>query len=220
MEQLQWSYSSLKDFSGCPKRYYETKILKNFEFKPTEAILVGQRVHTAIENYIKNGEPLPKNYLHYREYVDPLLELPGEKLPEHRMGLKFDRTACSFSDKDRWARGIADLIILNRESGMATVVDWKTGSERFPDINQLRLMALMIFAHFPEVEEVRSALVFVNKKHLVPEDIRKENSDALWNNFLPDLERLALAHETDEWMASPSALCKFCPVTTCTFNKA
>ena len=90
MDQLQWSYSSLKDFAGCPKRYHEIKILKNFEFVPTEAILVGQRIHSAIEHYIKDGTPLPKNYLHYKEYIDPILELPGEKMVEHKMALKFD----------------------------------------------------------------------------------------------------------------------------------
>jgi len=220
MDQLQWSYSSLKDFAGCPKRYHEIKILKNFEFVPTEAILVGQRIHSAIEHYIKDGTPLPKNYLHYKEYIDPILELPGEKMVEHKMALKFDRTACDFSDKNRWVRGIADLIILNRENKIATVVDWKTGSERYPDVNQLKLMALMIFAHFPEVETVRSALVFVNKKHLVSEDYTRENSASLWEHFLPDLERLRLAHEKDEWVESPSALCAYCAVKTCKFNKA
>lgn len=48
MEQIQWSFSSLKDFIGCPKRYQEVKVLNNYEFQPTEATTYGNKVHAAL----------------------------------------------------------------------------------------------------------------------------------------------------------------------------
>jgi hypothetical protein len=62
MEQIQWSFSSLKDFIGCPKRYQEVKVLKNYEFQPTAATTYGNKVHAALEAYVKDGAELPANY--------------------------------------------------------------------------------------------------------------------------------------------------------------
>jgi RecB family exonuclease len=47
------------------------------------------------------------------------------------MALTLDRQPCGFYDKNRWVRGIADLLIINGED--AAVIDYKTGSEKYPD---------------------------------------------------------------------------------------
>ena len=37
MKNVTWSHSALKDYEGCPRRYYEVKVLKNHPFTDTEA---------------------------------------------------------------------------------------------------------------------------------------------------------------------------------------
>lgn len=214
---IQWSFSSLKDFVGCPKRYYEVKVAKNFEQKQTHALLYGSEVHTALELYVRDGTPLPLNYQRFKKLVDELVKIPGNKYVEHEMALLPDRTPCKFDDPNRWVRGIADLLIVDGE--LAFVVDYKTGSDRYPDLDQLKLMALMVFAHYPEVNKVKGALIFVLKNNLVSETYTREESDKLWEAFLPKLARLELAYKTQEWVPSPSPLCAYCAVTTCQFNK-
>ena len=47
-----WSYSSLVDFEGCPRRYKLIRIDKVVPFKETEAIKHGNEVHKALEDYM------------------------------------------------------------------------------------------------------------------------------------------------------------------------
>lgn len=217
MQTIQWSFSGLKDFIGCPKRYQEVKVLKNFEQKFNEAAQYGNKVHEALEKYVKDGTELPLNYQQFKAWADALIQLPGQKLTEHRMALTVDRQPCTWAAKDMWVRGIADLLIIDGEH--ARVIDYKTGSERYPEPKQLKLMALLVFSHYPEVKKVSGALMFIMKNVIIDEEYTRDMIDELWTAFTPDLERLSQAYENNVWPANPSALCRFCPVNTCQFYK-
>jgi hypothetical protein len=217
MQTIQWSFSGLKDFIGCPKRYQEVKVLKNFEQKFNEAAHYGNKVHEALEKYVKDGTELPLNYQQFKAWADALIQLPGQKLTEHRMALTIDRQPCTWAAKDMWVRGIADLLIIDGDH--ARVIDYKTGSERYPEPKQLKLMALLVFSHYPEVKKVSGALMFIMKNVIIDEEYTRDMIDELWAAFTPDLERLSQAYENNVWPANPSALCRFCPVNTCQFYK-
>ena len=217
MQTIQWSFSGLKDFIGCPKRYQEVKVLKNFEQKFNEAAHYGNKVHEALEKYVKDGTELPLNYQQFKAWADALIQLPGRKLTEHRMALTVDRQPCTWAAKNMWVRGIADLLIIDGDH--ARVIDYKTGSERYPEPKQLKLMALLVFSHYPEVKKVSGALMFIMKNVIIDEEYTRDMIDELWAAFTPDLERLSQAYENNVWPANPSALCRFCPVNTCQFYK-
>jgi hypothetical protein len=85
---------------------------------------------------------------------------PGRKFPEHEMGLTIDLKPCNFKDGAVWVRGIADLLIVDDENLTGRIVDYKTGNNRYPDTDQLVLMSLMTFAHFPHLRQVNSALLW------------------------------------------------------------
>lgn len=211
-----WSYSRLKDFIGCPRRYYEISVVQNFLQPYTPALKYGNQVHTALENYVKDNKPLPANYVRYKGYADAIIEMDGEKFTEYKMGLLPDRTACDYNDNRRWVRGIADIIVLNND--IAHIVDYKTGSAKYPDTMQLKLMALMIFAHFPEITKIKAALFFIAHYVIVDESYNRNEIDGLWGHFEPHLARWEMAHEKNEWVPNPTALCKYCAVRTCEFN--
>lgn len=214
---IKWSYSGLKDYVNCPRQYYEVKIAKTFFKKPTEQMLYGTAVHSALEDYVSKGKPLEKNYERYRPLLDALLEIEGERYPEYRMALNADRQPCSFGAKDYWVRGIVDLAIVNGDT--AHIVDYKTGSAKYPDVKQLKLMSLMTYAHFPEVTKIKAGLVFVAHNVFIDEEYDRDQSEDMWKEFLPDLERLKLSHEHNKWPENPTPLCGWCPVTTCQFQK-
>ena len=182
-----WSYSSLKDYINCPKQYQEVKVLKNYQKEMTQQILYGNEVHKALENYIKDGEPLAENYQRFAPLMDILKEIPGEFHPELRMALNFDRKACKWSDPECWVRGIVDFLVIDGEH--AFIVDYKTGSNKYPDVKQLRLMALMVMEHFPQINKVKAGLMFVMHNTFITEEYTREESEKLWNSFIPDLER-------------------------------
>ena len=68
MADFTWSYSALKQYTNCPKQYQEMRVLKNYTVKETEAIIYGKAVHEALELYVKEDKPLPKNYLRFKPY--------------------------------------------------------------------------------------------------------------------------------------------------------
>ena len=216
-EEVKWSYSGLKDYENCPKQVHEVKVLKNFTKFPTQQMRYGTEVHSALENYVKKGTPLAKNYERYQKQLDPLRDMSGEKFPEYHMALTFDRTPCKFRSPDYWVRGIADLLVVDNEQGF--IVDYKTGSNKYPDPKQLQLMALMAFAHFPQLEHIKAGLLFVAHEHFVTSEFDREDIEKYWEDFYWNLERLRLSHENGVWQANPTPLCGWCPVRTCTYHK-
>jgi hypothetical protein len=146
------------------------------------------------------------------------MAIPGQRYCEYEMALLPDLTPCYFHDTERWVRGIADLLIVNED--VAYVVDYKTGSDRYPDLEQLKLMALMTFVHFPKVNKVKGALLFILKNNLVSEDYERSQIPTLWDSFTPKVKRLELSYEKNEWPTNPTPLCRYCPVSTCEFCRS
>lgn len=215
---IAWSYSALKDFEGCPRRYHATKILKLYPYTETAATKYGNQLHKACENYIRDKTPLPAQFEFMQEIIDTLLKKPGKVLVEQKMALSVDLEKRSWFDKDVWVRGMGDLVILDKDKRMAWVVDWKSGSDKYPDKDQLELMALMIFALYPEIERVQAALVFVARPSMVKQKYTDEIFNRKWMSYRMRVGRIEAAAASDNWNAMPSPLCGWCPHTPCEHN--
>jgi hypothetical protein len=166
---------------------------------------------------------VPEKYAYIRPYLEKLKAIPGDKLCEHKMGLKKQdgRLApCGFFDKDVWYRGVADLIIINRETGEARVVDYKTGkSSKYADTKQLALMAACVFAHFPEIKTVRSALLFVIAEDLVKAEYKADTGFGIFSELDGLLVSRETAYETGVFNPKKNFSCKaWCPVLSCSHN--
>lgn len=210
---MKWSFSSLKMFLNCPYQYFRVKVVQDFAIPDTQQTLYGKDVHTALEQYGRDGEPLPKNYQRFQPIVDVLLDLPGDKYFEYQMALRTDKTPCGFEDEDYWVRGIADFLCVDGDT--AHVVDYKTGSDRFPETKQLKLMALMVFAIFPEVQTVKGGLAFIMRNSFVEVTYTRDEIPAMWAKLEDDLVLLQDAFAYGTWVPKPSGLCGWCPVRTC-----
>ena len=218
-----WSYSSLKKFKTCPKQFAEVKVYKNFTEPPfTEATLYGSSFHEAAEHYVRDGTPLPEAFSYVKPHLDTLRSIEGTKLCEHKMGLTQQLEPCDFSAKDVWCRGVADLLIVNEETGIARIVDYKTGkSAKYADTAQLELMALMVFKHFPTIRRVRAGLLFVVANDFKRADYDRTYEKNYWRQWMQDIGRLEGAYKSGVWNPNPSGLCrKHCVVTSCPHNGA
>lgn len=214
---IKWSYSGLKEYTNCPKQYYHLRVAKDYIKKPTVQMLYGTEVHKACEDYVRDMTPLAKNYERYKPMLDALLEIEGTRYPEYKMAINADCQPCSFGAADYWVRGIVDLLIVNGDT--AHIIDYKTGSAKYPDPKQLKLMALMTYAHFPEVDHIKAGLLFVAHNTFVDEEYKRDQSENLWKSFKPELQRLKASYDNSAWPANPTPLCGWCPVRTCQFNK-
>lgn len=215
---VTWSHSALKDYEGCAKRYYEVKVLNKYPFKDNEHTIYGKEVHKAIELYGKEGTPIPPEYAQFQPVVDAMLSKRGRKLFEHEMGITRDLKPCSFNDSNRWVRGIADLLIINDDNLTARVVDWKTGNNKYPDRDQLKLMSLMVFIHFPHIRSVSSALVFLVKDDLVKHTMLRGEAEDEWQLYRERVAKLEASHTHGVWNPNQTPLCGWCPVKDCAFN--
>ena len=157
--------------------------------------------------------------IEYREGKDSLLKILKEKLDtfEDAQLARERLLQNGFTDPDYWVRGIADLLVVDGDQGF--IVDYKTGSNKYPDPKQLQLMALMAFAHFPQLQHIKAGLLFVAHEHFVTSEYSREKIDTYWQDFYWNLERLRLSHENDSWQANPTPLCGWCPVNTCDYHK-
>ncbi len=213
-----WSFSRIKAFEQCPKKFYHLKIAKDYSEPETDAMSYGTAFHLAAEEYVRDGTSIPDNFKFAQSALDGLKAKRGNKLCEIKMGLDENLEPCGFFDKKVWWRGIADLVIL--DEGTAWVVDYKTSkSAKYADKGQLELMALATFKHYPEVNTVRAGLLFVVSRDLVKDTYTRDMMPVLWSKWLANYKRMETAHDKNVWNAHPSGLCKrHCVVLECVHN--
>jgi hypothetical protein len=218
-----WSYSSIKTFDQCPKKYHHLRILKDFKDEDSTATIYGTELHTAAEEFIRDGTPIPPKFSFIAPTLEALNRIEGEKHCEIKMGIakrdgKF--VPCDFFAKDVWWRGIADLLIINEEKQTAYLVDYKTSKNaKYADTKQLDLLAGAIFTHYPKVMEIKSALLFVVSNEIVKKKHEFMMRLSYLNSMEPELTRLEAAIKTNVWNPVSSPLCKFCPVSSCAHNR-
>lgn len=215
-----WSFSRIKAFEQCPKQFYHEKVLKQYPFIQTDAMIYGNQFHKACEDYIGKGEPLPERFMYIKDALDKLNQRKGVKICEQRLGVTANLEPCSFGARNVWFRGIVDLAILDEDSGIGWIIDYKTGkSAKYADKGQLELMALAIFAHYPKITSIRAGLLFVVANKLVKETYEVADRANLWEKWSSNYATMEKAFEADVWNPRPSGLCKrHCPVTECAHN--
>lgn len=216
-----WSYSSIKTFETCPRKYQAEKVTKEVPFTDSTATMYGKEVHSAAELFIQNGAPVPPRFAYLMPYLNKLNDLPGDKHCELKLGIKRvdGRLAtCDFFDPDVWFRGIADLAIVNGPKGR--VVDYKTGANsRYADMRQLALMAACLFLKFQELETVKAALLFVVAEDIITAEFKREESLNIIAEMNALLTQREEAYKTDVWNTRPNGLCnKWCNVLSCPHN--
>lgn len=231
MKPLPWSFSALSDFLNCPKAYYRKRVAKDVLDPPNDAGLAGDYVHRAFEDYLNNHTPLPTTYpddikdwpsglkppAAYEDYLNAIAAHPGQMLVECKYAITKDMVPCEFLADDVWCRCIIDVLCIDGQT--ARVIDHKTGKRKH-DTRQLKLCALMVFIHHPEVQIVQTGYAWLKDEAIDRETYVRVNEAELWQEFLPDLQRYKEAYRAETFVPRPSGLCNgWCPVTDCEFWK-
>jgi len=219
VSQMAWSHSALKEFETCNRRYHEAKILKKHPFEETKDTLYGKEIHKVAEDYVKKGTHIPSKHAFLKPIIDALIARPGKQYTEYKMALTNKLEQVEWWDKAVWVRGMADLLIVDEEKEAAWVIDYKTGSAKYPDTDQLDLMALQVMACFPKVKRVKSALVFVTHDRFIPTTVHADQVKRLWEVYRERVAKIDAAMASNVWNPTQSGLCKkYCPVLSCEFN--
>lgn len=211
---FSWSYSKLKNYRTCPKRYYLIDVEKKYqEDFSGEHLAWGKQVHKAFEDRIGKGIPFPLGMENFEEVAARLARAPGRIMVEQQMAITQKLSPTGWFDKDVWFRSICDYLCVN--GPVALAIDYKTG-KILEDSEQLALMAECIFAHYPEVQAVRTEFWWLKDDAATRQDFKRSERQATWRKVLPDVLTLQKAHETMDFPARSSGLCrKHCIVTEC-----
>ena len=215
----KWSYTGLHAYEGCPRKYHEVNVLKAYPREETDQTRYGTKLHEQAELFIKDDRPLDSDFKFLQPVMDKLNAMTGRKFPELEMALTTDLVPCGFKAEEYWVRGIADLVIVDDDNMTARVFDYKSGGNKYPDTDQLTLMSLMVFKHFPHIKQVTSGLLFVLKNTVSKHRVERSQEDALWWRYRERVARIDAAHENGVWNPQQSGLCKrYCPVLSCPLN--
>jgi hypothetical protein len=211
-----WSYSKLKNYEVCPKRYYNVDVARVVKEEESEQLAYGNTLHKVIAEAISGKAPLPKHFSHLQTWVDKVTA-PGIGQPkilvEQQLAIRADYGPTEWFGKDAWYRGIADVIKIM--GPVAVVLDWKTG-KILEDGIQLALMAQCVFAHHPEIQKIRTEFIWLKEDATTRADFTREDMVKVWAGLIPRVQLLEAAHKAAEFPAKPNHLCrKWCPVENC-----
>lgn len=213
---FSWSYSRLKNFETCPKRYYEVDQAKNFK-DDTAQLDWGNAVHAAMAHAITTGKPLPPGMEPFQKWVNSLAKFRGEKLVEQKWALNKDFQPTEWFSPSAWVRSVGDFVGIAAPKALS--LDWKTGKPQ-QDSKQLMLVAACVFAFHPDVHEIDSGFVWLKHDTSTVETYRREDMAQQWLELIPRVKTFEQAVASMSFPPKPDRLCKkYCPVASCPFWK-
>lgn len=219
-KKFTWSYSALSDFKLCPLKLRETRILRR-KSDQNAYNTAGNQDHKAFENRALSHEPLPPHLKKYEKGIDLLTNIKGIKTPELELAVTADWQSTGWSDFDAWGRAKLDLSILYNNGLNLAVFDWKFGRWRSDDRwLQLDISNVIASCFYPDVEQFRSALVWVTQRFDVePRKMSRDMLPVVKAAIMARVDEYADAYENDDFPPRQNFLCKqHCPVTDCKFN--
>lgn len=221
-KKFAWSYSALKSFETCPRRYYETKIAKDYKDETSEAGNTGLETHRVLAEYLLKKKPLPVTLHRQQAEADKLIDkakaMGGRMRVEWKLAIDNQFRPVEWGDGAAWFRGVADAVII--KPPFAVVYDWKTGKFE-EDIPQLALTAQLILSNVPDIKMVGTEFIWLKQYPTVytAKMFDKEQLLKFWNDMWPRVTHMLQAYETNVYPEKTSGLCQaHCPVLTCRHN--
>ena len=209
------SYSGLKEFENCPRKFQATKILKLYPYEESDAASYGNEVHKALEDHVNDGTPIPEKHARFTPVVQAVLNKTGRHIAEMEFGVTRDLQPCTFFAKDVWLRGTADVVTLDDDDLKAWVWDWKTGKNKYPDIDQMTFMSLFVFTHYSHIRQVNSGLLFLLYNDLRKKRMVRDDVESVWWKLRERLGRIEVVIVFEQFPPKPGPLCGWCPHKAC-----
>lgn len=226
---MAYSYTAIKQYQQCPKQYHEVRVLKRWPTKQSPEMIYGEAVHLALENAAQ-GAPLPLRFEHLQPYVDGIktaIARGHQVIPENTIGVTYDGRGVRGREDIWWAKdvkiaGKADITIISPDQTSARIGDYKTGSDKYPDMEQLDLMAYFTFVEYPTIQNIEALLMFTKVGTVYPYQPAKYNREQdmpviaeRWDGYIAAVEQ---AKATNHWPDNGgNPLCGWCAVTSCPF---
>ncbi len=214
---MNYSYSSIKQYQNCPKAFLHRYVKRDVREDKTTQRSFGDDAHKSLQAYSDFGTAPIAGTDFCKGIIDRTRHAPL-RFAEKKMGLSSALTPVEFLSSTAWLRGVVDYMAIKGESGL--LFDWKFGKRR-PDKLQLRLMALLVFHNFPDVQAIRAALVWETDRALDLIELTRNDLPALARECIDLTNTIEVSVQHNNWPLTPSGLCGWCPVdkTRCPYGR-
>lgn len=223
MSPFVWSYSSLSCYLDvCPYQFAARYLDRRVEFVETPEIKWGNTVHTAMENFIKNGialEPTFSGFMlresieKWKSFVVPLVARGA--VAEGQLGIDRNGKACGFFDKGVWGRGKVDVSVV--QGTTAYICDWKSGGSKYESSFELEIQALLLKAKHPDLTKIIGQYAWLKENRLGKVYDLSEVEDT-WHKVGNTVVEIAQRRVSNDWEKRKGPLCKWCSVFDCENN--
>lgn len=215
---FSWSYSQLKNYETCPRRYYHYSVARDVVEPESEALRKGHEVHAAFDRRVRKKTPLPESMAMYEPLLIRLAGMAGQTKTEQKLALDADLAPSSWRSPTTWFRIMLDFVNIKPTKRIAAIIDYKTGKPD-DDLTQLQLSAATVFAYHPGVEVIRAALMFINHDEVEQAEYTRNDITEIWSEVLPRVRKLVQARQAESYPPRPGGLCRrYCAVVSCPFN--
>jgi len=215
-----WSPTAMKVFKTCQLKWWGTWGTPSPPpYEETPATIYGNKVHSALENAVLSGQPLPAELAPLQKWVDSVNNLPGTKFCEGKFAFDKDWNQVEYFDKNVWGRMVLDLRVQHTPQ-QATVFDYKTGKSRYDTNDQLELAMIAAQAVAPQTQLYRGAYIYT-KEDKVSDMIEYDAAGVqmLKTKFNQDITEMEDAFAAQEFEPTKNGMCRqYCSVTECPFH--
>jgi hypothetical protein len=219
-----WSYSKLKNYETCPRRYQAVDVDKTVEQGRSEALDRGDELHEAMRSRVQGTTPLPPHLIYMERWAEKLTRvLHPFQIIQTELKLSTDRQGkpTGYFDKTTWVRTKIDYLrtmpteVKGQDFGH--VVDYKTGRPpKVWDGTQLLINAHLIFQHYKNLIKLRVDYLWTEYNDTSHETFLRAETPAAYEGLLPRVTALEQAHATGNFPPKPCGLCEdYCDVTSC-----
>ncbi|MDR1038075.1 MAG: PD-(D/E)XK nuclease family protein [Deltaproteobacteria bacterium] len=231
------SPSSLSLYLKCPALYRARYIDKEYAPFPNRLMMRGSRVHKLLEQELSGLGPewggetdVLANARPVIEQAEKLARAGFEMLVEHSVASDGKGTRTKWGGKATLVRSRIDLLLADRKSGKAVIVDWKTGTMQGDPLVQLAFNAMCLSPDFRGgTLDAEAHFVYVDSGRVDTFRVRGEpfdgrvlsasgagGADAPARGPLkPHLLRLLAAHESGSFPAARGDRCASCDWKGC-----
>lgn len=212
--KIIYTYTMLAAYKNCGHQMFRRYIKKDQPYVETKEMKWGNDVHTAFEQRVGTGKPLPETMRQWEAFAAPL---DGRNaVVEQKLGITWQGRATGFWDSDCWLRGKVDVAIISNDK--AFLVDWKTGKSSYEDLFELEVGALLLKAKYPELTLIKGHYTWL-KENRIGQAYDLSRFVGTWK----EINRLVALIEADrasnEFEKKRSGLCSWCDVKDCEFNR-
>lgn len=201
-----WSFSGYDQYCQCPFKFKCRHIL-HLPDPPGPAAKRGQVLHDIAQRFIEGKlDGLTSNFDHFAPLYRDLRD--RNALCELEWGFLRDWSPCTFNYPSVWLRVKTD-VIYSPAPAKLVIVDHKSGSI-YEDKHELQteLYAVTGFILHPVADEIKTLLVYLDKKHKQSRTYQRAQLQGLIDKWE---ERVRPIYLDNIWPMRANEYCGTCP---------